>query len=144
MKELQEKMVATMKRWQKIEDESVVVSSQMMAETDNPIIRMAMEIIQSDSRRHHRVQGLMIDILQGTISLTPEELGEVSKMIDRHVKLEKQMVKAVEEALSMIKGKKMVVQEYLLNYLMHDEKKHTAMLNALEKVKIGMYPYGSP
>ena len=44
--------------------------------------------------------------------------------------------------LSDVKNKKMVVQEYLLNFLVEDEKKHASMLQALSKVKQGMYPYG--
>ena len=41
-----------------------------------------------------------------------------------------------------LKGKNMIVQEYLLNYLLEDEKKHAAMLEALAGIKRGMYPYG--
>jgi hypothetical protein len=33
------------------------------------------------------------------------------------------------------------IQEYLLNYLWDDEKKHEALLSILDKVKGGMYPY---
>jgi len=36
----------------------------------------------------------------------------------------------------------MVIQEYLLNYLLMDEEKHDRMLETLEKIKSGMYPYG--
>ena len=35
----------------------------------------------------------------------------------------------------------MLVQEYLLNYLLVDEKKHDSLLAQLEAVKKGMYPY---
>ena len=31
---------------------------------------------------------------------------------------------------------------YLLGYLLEDEKKHTHMLEALNNVQKGMYPYG--
>jgi hypothetical protein len=36
----------------------------------------------------------------------------------------------------------MVVQEYLLHYLMEDEEKHNSILKQLETIKKGMYPYG--
>jgi hypothetical protein len=47
-----------------------------------------------------------------------------------------------EEALAALKGKKMVVQEYLLRYLLEDENKHNHILDLLAVIKKGMYPYG--
>jgi hypothetical protein len=47
-----------------------------------------------------------------------------------------------EKALSALKGKKMVVQEYLLDYLLIDENKHNKILDTLGTIKKGMYPYG--
>jgi hypothetical protein len=44
--------------------------------------------------------------------------------------------------LAAVKGKHMVVQEYLLNYLLIDEEKHNAILDNLEAVKRGVYPCG--
>ena len=53
-----------------------------------------------------------------------------------------QSVELAKEALSAIEGKKLVVQEYLLNYLLTDEEKHNEMLEKLNLIKKGMYPYG--
>ena len=63
-------------------------------------------------------------------------------MVEKHIELEKQTVKFAAEAIDALKGKKMVVQEYLLNYLLTDEQKHNTVLEDLEKIKKGMYPYG--
>ena len=52
------------------------------------------------------------------------------------------MVQNVREALEAIGKKNMVVQEYLLHYLLADEQKHDHLLESLEKIKKGMYPYG--
>jgi hypothetical protein len=142
-KEVQEQLVNSMKHWQKIEDRSVESTGQVIAKTDNPLIRLVMEIIQRDSQMHHRVQQFIIDTLENKpVSLTPEEMGSISEMIDNHLKIEEQMVELVDKALTDIRDKKMIVQEYLLNFLVEDEKKHAAMLHALDKVKKGMYPYG--
>ena len=46
------------------------------------------------------------------------------------------------DGTSALKGKKMVVQEYLLRYLLEDENKHNHMLDLLAIIKKGMYPYG--
>lgn len=141
-KELQEKMLDNMKRWQKIEDASVASTEKVIENTDNPIISIVMEVIQNDSKMHHRVQQLIIDSLEKqALSLTPEEMGGIWEMIENHLNIEKRMSSLLEEALGALKGKKMIVQEYLLNYLLDDEKKHEKLLTSFENIKKGMYPY---
>jgi hypothetical protein len=143
-KELQAELVTTMKRWQKIEDASVASTGRIIEQTDNPLIRLVMEIIQRDSQMHHRVQALIAGSLESAaISLKPEEMTAVWESIEKHIELEKQMVGFVEETLETLKGRKMLVQEYLLHYLRTDEKKHDELLEALEGIKKGMYPYAS-
>ena len=63
-------------------------------------------------------------------------------MIERHVELEKKSVEIAEQTLASLKGKAMIVQAYLLNYLREDEKKHNDLLSSLDSIKIKMYPYG--
>ena len=141
-KEVQETLVATMRNWQHIEDAAVSATNKVMEKTDNPLIRMVMEIIQNDSRMHYRVQDLIASsVANKKIQLTPDELGTVWNDIRKHIKTEKEMVKYVEETLELVGGRKMLVQEYLLRYLKVDEEKHDFLLAALEEVKKGMYPY---
>jgi hypothetical protein len=142
-KEIQEKIVANMKRWQKIENASVSSTGQIIEKTDNPIVRLIMEIIQRDSQMHYRVQEFIVDSLESkTISLNPDELAQVWDKIETHIELEKETIRIAKETLETMKGKKMIVQEYLLNYLMIDEDKHNEVLDKLESIKKGMYPYG--
>jgi len=142
-KEIQENLAATMRSWQKIEDASVTSTGRIIEKTDNALIRMVMEIIQADSKMHFRVQEMIAaSVEKKSMTLTPEELGEVWTSIRKHIKMEKDMVSFVEETLGQIKGRKMLVQEYLLNYLKADEQKHDNLLAAFEEFKKGMYPYG--
>ena len=142
-KEIQEQMVSNMKNWQKIEDASVESTGKIMEQTENPVIKLVMEIIQRDSKFHSRVQEFIAASLENQpVSLTPEEMGKVWDGIEKHIQIEKKMVGCVDEALAALKGRKMVVQEYLLNYLRQDEKKHDDLLDSLQKIKSGMYPYG--
>jgi hypothetical protein len=143
MKEIQSGIVQNMRQWQKIENASVASTGSIIEKTDNPIIRLIMEIIQRDSQMHYRIQELIADSLKGkTISLTPEELGSVWDLVEKHIELEKKTVKMAIASLDALKGKKMVVQEYLLDYLRIDEEKHNKVLETLATIKKGMYPYG--
>lgn len=142
-KEIQEKLVDNMRRWQKIENASVASTGRVIEKTDNPIVRLVMEIIQRDSQMHYRVQDLIADSLEGkTIAINPEELGEVWEMVEQHIKLEKKTMELAQEALDAIKDRKMNVQQYLLEYLMIDEEKHNKVLEKMEMIKNQMYPYG--
>jgi hypothetical protein len=141
-KEVQQGLVNSMKHWQSIEDRSVESTGQVIAKTDNPLIRLVMEIIQRDSQIHHRVQQFIIDSLENKpVALSTDEMGAISEMVDNHLNIENEMVGLVDKALEDVKDRKMLVQEYLLNFLVEDEKKHAAMLKALDKIKKGMYPY---
>ena len=120
---------------------SVASTGRIIESTKNPIIRLTMEIIQRDSQMHHNVEKWVAESLQdAAISLTPEELKSVWTMIERHIELEHKMIDAVEKLLPSLKGKRMVVQEYLLNYLLEDETKHANLLKRLEGIKGGMLP----
>ena len=142
-KEAQEQVVDHMRRWQKIEDAAVASTGKVIEETENPIIRLVMEIIQRDSQMHFRVQELIADSLTTkSIVMTPEELAHVWESIEKHIEIEKLTIELAEAALSTLRGKKMLVQEYLLEYLLEDEKKHNHILESLETIKKGMYPYG--
>ncbi len=142
-KEIQEQIVKNMKQWQKIENASVASTGAVMEKTDNAIVRVVMEIIQRDSQMHYRIQEMIADSLEAkAITLTPEELADVWDMIEKHIALERKTVDFANQALEALKGKKMVVQEYLLNYLLIDEEKHNKILDTLGTIKKGMYPYG--
>ncbi|MCK5124652.1 MAG: hypothetical protein KAR42_00205 [candidate division Zixibacteria bacterium] len=142
-KEVQEKIVSNMRRWQKIENASVASTGKVIGSTENPVIRLVMEIIQNDSQMHYRVQELIANSLESSIvTMTPDELGKVWDLIEKHIKLEEKTIELATEAKEALKGKKMVVQEYLIDYLLIDEQKHDKILESLETIKKGMYPYG--
>jgi len=138
-KELNEKLVATLKKWQKVEDASVKSTSEIIGKTKNPVVKQVMEIIKQDSAMHKKVQQLLIDSFEKeAIQLQPEELSEVWSMIENHIELEKETIRLAEESR---KNSNSFIVRYLLGYLMTDEQKHNDVLAQLEDVKRGMYPY---
>jgi hypothetical protein len=139
-KELQEKIVSNMRRWQSVEDASVMQMSEIISKTNNPFIRLVMEIIRADSMNHYRVQELIAKSLESeTVAFSPDEYEKVSDLIEKHIKTEKRAEELAKDSLQAIAGKKMVVQEYLLKYLIEDESKHDHLLENLELMKKGMF-----
>ncbi len=142
-RELQEKIAAELKEWQKTEGAAAQFMDKLGKDTDHPVLKAVADIIHADSLRHARIQQLIIDSLEKTsITLSPEDVAKVWATIEAHIATERDMVKNVRNALELMKGRKMVVQQYLLEYLLFDEEKHDLLLEKLEGVKRGMYPYG--
>ena len=143
-KEIQEDLVKNMRTWQGIENKSIASTGRVIEKTKNPIVRLVMEIIQRDSQMHYRVQEWIADSLSGkAVSLTPEELGQAWGLIEEHIKIERRTMRLAQDSLAATEGAKgMLVQNYLLEYLMDDEKKHELLLERLLNIQKGMYPYG--
>jgi hypothetical protein len=134
-----EELKTTLRRWQHIEDESVAQTSSIIAKTNNPLIKLVMEIIRQDSVMHKRVQQVILDSLEKqAFSLTPEELGDVWDLIETHAAAEKETIELAEKAR---KNCRLFVQKHLLTYLTEDELKHDRLLNQLEDFKRNLYPY---
>jgi hypothetical protein len=144
VKESQEKIIANMSKWQKIEQASIQSTGKIIEATDNPIITLVAEIIQRDSENHKHVQELIQSSLESqAVTLSPDELGKVWNLIEKHIAIEKETIEMATDSLLAVKGKKgMIIQQYLLEYLLKDEEKHDAMLLNLEAIKKNMYPYG--
>ena len=135
----EEKLVKAMRKWQAVEDESIRMTKTIQAKTDNPLVRLVMEIIAHDSAMHRRVQQFVIDSVETSpIQLAPEDLEKIWDHIAQHIAEEKKTLELADEARL---STRFFVQRYLLNYLLEDERKHDLLLERLEEIKNRMYPY---
>ncbi len=134
------KLADVLHEWQHLENATVVHTAQIMDRTRNPVIRLVMEIIQSDSAMHHRVEQFILDTLERqAVTLTPEDLAQVWDAIQAHVAAERRTGELIAAAQEALAGTKDVVQRYLLSYLSQDEAKHDRLLADLELVKRDMF-----
>ena len=133
-------LLKILKDWQHIEDAAVSNTSKIIDKTKNPLILLVMEIIRQDSKMHKRAQQLIIDHFEKeSISFNIEELSDFWDLVEEHDKIEKKTIALAENALEETNSP---LVKYILSYLLTDEKKHDALLDEIEKVKGGMYPYG--
>jgi hypothetical protein len=138
-KEQHEQLIELLKKWQKLEDTAVQNTTEIIKETENPLVQVVMEIIRQDSVMHRRVQQLIIDGFSKTWEINPDELAKFWDKVEEHDELEQKVVKMAEEA----KGKtNSGIVKYLLEYLLTEEKKHHQLLEEMSKIKNNMYPYG--
>ena len=131
-----QEMLDVLRQWQRIERQSMSDTAEIMEQTENPLIRMIMEIIRHDSLMHHRVQQFLVDsITKENVTITREDVAAIWERIEEHDELERQ---TIELATELRKKSWTPVHEVLLDYLIVDEKKHDGLLGQLNKVKVGM------
>ena len=131
-----EQMVAILRKWQEIERQAVNDMGTIMEKTQNPLIRLIMEIIRHDSLMHHRVEQFLIDsVTVAAPTLTREDVAEIWDMVEAHDQAEK---KTIELAQGLLKSAWTPIQKQLLDYLLRDETKHDTLLMQLDEVKKGM------
>ena len=140
-KEQQEELVALLKRWQKLEESGIALLKSLQDQTDNPVLKEVLEIIKQDSGQHRRVQQLILDgLTKEAFSVTPEEVAAIWDKLEEHDELEKETISMAHEAR---KNSNQLFVRFFLGYLLADEEKHHRMLENLEDVKRGLYPYAS-
>lgn len=139
-REKEEKLVEALKQWQHIENRTIAETAQVRDRTENPLIRMVMEIIQRDSAMHHRVQQFIIDgLVNRSVEVTPDDLTAVWDAIEAHIEAERKTNDFALTARDALKDTKNVIAQYLLAYLEKDERKHEELLEDLALIKRGMY-----
>jgi len=146
MKKNLEALERDMERWQSLETAGVAQTSRIMEQTENPLVSLVLEIIQRDSHVHRRVQQVVRDSLANdTVTLTPDDLGTIWDGIKTHIAMERESIEIATRSLEKLRegqARGYLVQQYLIAYMLEDEKKHDKMLSDLELLKRNMYPYG--
>ncbi len=131
--ESSEKFLNVIKEWQKLEDETIKHSDDLMKRTDNRLVKMTMEMIKHDSEKHKVMQQMLIDSLtKEPFKLSPDDLEQISERLNRHLAAE---AKSLELADKALKNCELFVTRYILSYLIADEQKHHNLLGKLNELK---------
>lgn len=77
--------------------------------------------------------------------MSPEELGTIWEAVEKHIETERATIELAKGALDKLQkgqGRGYLIPQYLISYMLEDEKKHDKLLSDLELIKRNMYPYG--
>jgi hypothetical protein len=131
-----QEMLNALHTWQGIERQSMSDTAEIMEKTQNPLIRIIMEIIRHDSLMHHRVQQFLIDSLtKENVTLSREDVTDIWEQIEAHDRMER---KTIEIAKQLRDQAWSPIHKQLLDYLVTDEEKHDRILEQLDQIKQGM------
>jgi rubrerythrin len=121
-----ERIVEFMK--QQIQNENEIVESVTngLKNINNPPVKAVLKGISLDSIKHAELYASAITLLK-TVSqaMTQENLDEQRRLVEKHIRIELDLIKKLEKELPTIENKKVA---FLLNAILMDERRHHAML----------------
>jgi rubrerythrin len=131
--ELSKRFLEVIKEWQRLEDQTIKFSDELMKKTKNRLIKMTMEMIKHDSEKHKAMQQMLIDsVTKEPFILSPDDLNALGAGLNKHLEAEARSLQLADEAL---KNSELFVTQYVLSYLIADEQKHHNLLHKLEELK---------
>ncbi|MEJ2007003.1 MAG: hypothetical protein P8Z30_02420 [Acidobacteriota bacterium] len=123
----------TIKEWQKLEDDTIRFSEEMLKKSRNKLVRLTMDMIKHDSQKHKAMQQMLIDSIEKEpFVLSPDELNALGNGLNKHLAAEARSLELADEALL---NSEMFVTRYVLSYLIADEQKHHNLLGKLNELK---------
>jgi|GEM_PF-587393 len=136
----EEKLLHLIEDWYKLEDQTIAFAEDLKKKSDNPFVKVIMEIIKHDSQKHKIMQQFVIDALtKEAIHLSPEELIPLSDVLEKHIQAE---AKSMGMAHACSTESRNYFVDFIVSALTDDEIKHHNMLKTLDHIKSAVYPYG--
>ena len=137
--ERDQEFIDDIKKWQKLEDVTIKSSEEIMKKTDNQLIQVLMGAIKRDSEKHKEILQLIHDVIAKSYTLRPDELAEMSHLLEKHLAIEKESIEVAEKAYH---NSRLFVLRHLITYILEDERKHHKIISQLDDFKRHLYPYG--
>ena len=127
-----DKLIEFMKRQIVAENEIVDSVNKGVKNIKNPPVRGILKGISLDSMKHAELYASAV-VLLTTVStaMTQENLDEQRALVEKHIKIEAELIKKLEKELPTVEDKKVA---FLLNSILMDERRHHAMLKKVIEI----------
>ena len=118
----------------KIENEIVDSLNSSLGEIGNPAVRGVLKGISLDSVKHAEMYSSAIGLLTSVQqALTQENLDKQRELVEKHIRLEAELIGKIDKKLSSIEDKKV---KLLLNAILMDEKRHHELLKKVLEILV--------
>lgn len=125
-------LVEFMKRQILIEKEIVESLNKGIADIKNPPVKGVLKGISLDSVKHAELYASAVALLTGVSqALKQENLDEQRALVEKHIKMEADLIKKLEKMMPIIEEKKVA---FLLKAILSDEKRHHTMLKMVLEI----------
>ena len=125
-------LVGFIKRQITIEKEIVDSLNKGIADIKNPPVKGVLKGISLDSMKHAELYSAALTLLtKVSQALQQEDLDAQRELVEKHIKLEAELIKKIEDELPAVDDSKV---KFLLESILVDEKRHHAMLKLVLEI----------
>ena len=115
-----------------IEKEIVNSLEKGIADINNPPVKGVLKGISLDSMKHAELYSAALTLLtKVSQALQQEDLDAQRELVEKHIKLEAELIKKIEDELPAVDDSKV---KFLLESILVDEKRHHAMLKLVLEI----------
>ena len=132
--DLENKLIDFIKRQIVIEKEIVDSLEKGIANINNPPVKGVLKGISLDSMKHAELYSAALTLLTKTSqALKQEDLDAQRALVEKHIRLEEELIKKIEGMLPIIEDTKV---KFLLKSILTDEKRHHTMLKLVLEIVV--------
>jgi rubrerythrin len=125
-------LIEFIKRQIVIEKEIVDSLEKGIAVINNPPVKGVLKGISLDSMKHAELYSAALTLLtKVSQALQQEDLDAQRELVEKHIKLEAELIKKIEDELPAVDDSKV---KFLLESILIDEKRHHAMLKLVLEI----------
>lgn len=129
-------LLALLRKWQGLEDQTIKSCETIMKKTGNPIITTLSAAIRNDSEKHKSILQLVINgMTKEGFVLSPEDLADVASLLNKHISLEQKSIDLAGKAIGLSRD---TITTQMLKLILEDEKKHKKMAGQMNDLKFAI------
>jgi len=115
-----------------VENEIVDSLEKALVGMKNPAVKGVLKGVSLDSVKHAELYSAAVTLLTSySTALTQENLDQQRALIEKHIKIESELIKKLQVMIPNVEDKKVV---FLLNSILADEIRHHAMLKMVLEI----------
>jgi rubrerythrin len=115
-----------------VEKEIVHSLNEGLANIENPPVKGVLKGISLDSIKHSELYAAALSLLTKVPqALKQESLDEQKALVEKHIKMEAELIKKLENIMPLIENKKV---QFLLDSILSDERKHHGLLKKVLEI----------
>ena len=127
-----DKLLDFIKRQILIEKEIVESLNKGIGNIKNPPVRGVLKGISLDSVKHAELYGAAVSLLTNVSqALKQEHLDEQRALVEKHIKLEEELIEKLEKMMPTIENSKV---QFLLDSILADERRHHSLLKKVLEI----------
>jgi len=129
-----DELVGFLKAQIKVENEIVDSLNNALVDVKNPPVKGVLKGISLDSVKHAEMYAASVELLTSVSrALSQEHLDEQKALIEKHIRMEAELIKKIGKVLPTVENKKV---KLLLSAILADEKRHHELLKMVLEILV--------